>query len=205
MLLNVNQLYLKGGEEVDRSLTMLEKEWRHIESAQTWSILEDNSVSAAEACINFAVVGAQILSVRQHPDDRVRWIDAALKCAQRFHVATREAILWNSLGVAHADLNQATRAIECHERALTLARASGDLRCQSTALGNLGVAYSDIGQTRRAIEYYEQDLTILQTLGTRREESVTLGNLGLAYAALGEITRAISYHKKHLHIAHDAG
>src|SRR5204863_5663773 len=116
-------LYLRGSDGISQGLALLDSESDNIQSGQAWAASRaEFNVGAAELSINYAVLGAQILLLRQHPRECVRWQEKALAAARRFQVRTREGILLNTLGVAYSDLCEAERAIKCHEQALLIAR-----------------------------------------------------------------------------------
>jgi len=201
-----NALYARGGEWLLRGLMLFDLEWDNVEAGYRWA--EENAGGnrrALELCDDYPAGCAYILVMRQHPRQRIAWLETALKAARRLDRRQAEGWHLGNLGTAYADLGEVRRAIGTFEQALEIARAIGDRRGEGNALGNLGLAYADLGEVRRAIEYYEQCLVIHREIGDRRGEGNDLGNLGLTYADLGEVRRAIEYHEQALAIDREIG
>ena len=95
------------------------------------------------------------------------------------------------------------RAIEYHEKDVSIAKDVGDRAGEGRAYGNLGNAYNNLTDYQRVIEYHEKDLKIAKHVGNRAGEGGAYCNLGYAYLAIGDFQRAIENHEKHLSIAKD--
>ena len=201
-----DQLYLQGGESIQQGLALFDLEWNNIQAGHTWA--EENAQQdkvALKLCDDYPTWCYNILPLRQHPRQRIAWLETALEAARKLGRRQAEGCHLGNLGLAYADLGDARRAIEYHEQALVIEREIGDRQWEGAVLGNLGLAYADLGDARRAIEFYEQDLVIAREIGDRRGEGAVLGNLGLAYAALGDARRAIEYHEQALVIDREIG
>lgn len=200
------ELYKDGGAGMLDGLALFDRERANIEAAQMWAKAHEAvDEVAATVCCDLPLRAAYLLVLRQHPRERIVWLEAALDAARRLEDRGNEGALMGNLGVAHADAGDPRRAIEVHEQRLVIAREIGDRRGEGNALGNLGNAYYALGEIRRAISCYEQRLAIARELGDGRGEGHALGNLGNAYYSLGEIQRAITYHEQHLVIAREIG
>jgi tetratricopeptide (TPR) repeat protein len=198
--------YLRGGEAMDSGLAVFDAERRNIDAGQRWaSEHAGEDEKAATLCSAYPDAGPYVLNLRQHPRERILWLEAALMAAGRLKDRAAEGRLFNKLGIAYAELGKMPRAIELHGRALQIEREIDDRRGEGVALGNLGNAYAGLGDYRTAIEFYEQSLSIDREIGDRRGEGQDLGNLGLAYAELGETQRAIEFYEQRLVIAREIG
>jgi tetratricopeptide (TPR) repeat protein len=206
VLAAADDLYLKGGPQVVSGLALFDRERRNIETGQAWAAeaAADDSAGAA-LCARYPLVGAHVLSLRQHPRQRIGWLERAAAAAREIGDRDGEGAALNNLGIAYWNLGETRRAIELYDQRLVIAREIGDQRGEGQALGNLGITYADLGETRRAIEHFEQCLLIMREIGDPRREGQTLGNLGVAYAALGETCRAIECHEQRLVIARELG
>jgi len=200
-------LYLEGGVALARSLALFDLEWGNIQAGHSWVAVQDVEVDedVARLGMDYPIMGMNILLLRQHPRDRIRWLEIAFACAQRLKDRANEGYALGNLGNAYADLGETRRAIQFHEQALRIVREFRNRRAEGTILGNLGLAYADLGETQRAIEFYEQQLTIAREIRDRRSEGNALNNLAIAYAALGEIKRAIEFYEQQLTIAREIG
>jgi tetratricopeptide (TPR) repeat protein len=112
---------------------------------------------------------------------------------------------YNAMGLAYLDMGKAEVAAGYFEKALQLARETGNQMGEGAALGNLGNAYLSLGDARQAIGYYEQQIEITREIDDRRGEGAALGGLGIAYLNLGDARRAIGYYEQHLAIAREIG
>jgi len=206
VLRSANELYLKGGDAIQRGLALFDLEWGNIQAGQAWAQAnaEQNEL-AAQLCNAYPDAGVYWLPLRQHPRERIRWLEAALIVDRRLNQRSTEVVHLGNLGWAYADWGESRRAIECYEQCLIFDREVMNRRGECTALGNLGLAYADLGEYHRAIELYGQQLVIIREIGDRRVESYALGNLGLAYAALGEPRHAIEFYQQNLAIAQEIG
>ncbi|HEX8922178.1 MAG TPA: tetratricopeptide repeat protein, partial [Pyrinomonadaceae bacterium] len=207
VLWEANELYLRGGEAIKRGLVLFDLEWANTQAGQAWAEKhadEDDNV-AAKFCSDYLDAGVYLLDLRQHPRERIRWLEVALTAARKLKDRAAEGMHLGNLGLVYAELGEVRRAIEFYEQRLAIAREIGDRRGEGTATGNLGSVYADLGETRRAIEFYEQQLTIVREIGDRRTEGVTLGDLGSVYAELGEVRRAIEFYERALSIMREIG
>jgi len=189
--------YLKGAETIMVGLMLFDLEWRNIEAGHAWAEAGVND-QAAKLGMTYPNVGAYVLDLRQHPRERIHWLEVAVGAARRLKQPNHEGAALGNLGLAYADLGETRRAIELYEKRLEIARALGDRRGEGNVLGNLGVAYKNLGEIRRAIDLLEQSLIIDREIGNRRAEGAALGNLGNAYADLGETGRAIELYEQRL-------
>ena len=206
ILREAQALYKKGGGSVALGLALLDLEWHNARAGQEWSAGKaDIDEAAARLCNDYPDAGVNCLSLRQHPREQIRWLEAAVSAARRLKDRGAEGRYLGNLGLSYAHVGETRRAIEFHEQALAILREIDDRRGEGATLGNLGNAYADLGETRRAIEFYEQRLAIAREIGDRRGEGAALGNLGNAYADLGETRRAIEYHEQALAIHREIG
>ena len=112
---------------------------------------------------------------------------------------------YNAMGIAYLDMGKAEVAAGYFQKALALARETGNCSGEGSALGNLGSASAALGDSRRAIQFWEQYLAIALEIGERRGEGAALGSLGVAYLNLGDPRRSIQFHEQALAIARDIG
>ncbi len=203
VLSSATQLYKKGNALA--GLNAFDLERTNIESAWAWA--KENlakSNAAASTCSSF-LNAPYLLELRQHPRERISWLETALSAARRLNDQSMEGVHLGNLGNANAALGDAHKAIEYYEQHLTFAREIGDRRGEGAVLGNLGNDYAALGDARKAIDYYEEVLAIAREIGDRRGEGSALGNLGLAYSALGDARKAIDYYEEVLAIAREIG
>jgi tetratricopeptide (TPR) repeat protein len=111
---------------------------------------------------------------------------------------------FRNLGVAYDGLGEYRKAIEYHEKSLTLLlKLYPDSVDPGIAVSyiNLGFAYLGLGEYRKAIEYDEKSLALLLKQypdGVHPDIAMIYNNLGKAYYGLGEYRKAIEYDEKSL-------
>jgi tetratricopeptide (TPR) repeat protein len=199
-------LHLKGGDAFLEGLWLFDIEWGNTRAGQAWAAAgAGQDEAAARLAISYPNAGAYCLDLRQHPRERILWLEAALSAARRLKDRAAEGAHLGNLGIAYKALGETRRAIEYYGKALAIEHENGDRRGEGNTLGNLGSAYADLGETRRAMEFHEQRLVIAREIGDRRGEENALGSLGIDYKDLGETRRAIEYHEKALAIAREIG
>ena len=207
VLVAAKELYLEGGESLLHGLALFDLEWGNIQAGHAWvaSHTDAADTDVAQLGITYPDAGAYVLTLRQHPRERIQWQEIALAAARRLQDREGEGVALGNLGLAYAYLGETRHAIQLYDERLIIAGEIGDRRGEGTVLGNLGLAYDALGETSRAIQLYEQWLAIVRELGNRLEEGMALGNLGIAYAALGETSQAIQFYEQRLTIAREIG
>ena len=206
VLAAADKLYRQGGEAIMRGLALFDAEWTNIQAGQAWAARHaGDDDTNAWLCVRYPDYGANVLLLRQHPRERINWLESALAAARKVNDRRSEGNALGNIGNAYANLGKQRRAIEFHNQALIILREVSNRRGEGAALGNLGIAYRNLGEPRRAIEFFEQALEIDREIGARRNEGHDLGNLGNAYADLGEPRRAIEFYEQALAISREIG
>jgi tetratricopeptide (TPR) repeat protein len=89
-------------------------------------------------------------------------------------------------------------ALEGYEAALGTARALGDPRLESIALGELGRMLQSLGRSRDAIPLHADAIAIARTLGLRHREALERSLHARAMHRSGEVREAIPLHERAL-------
>lgn len=206
VLQNADDLYLDGGELLQRGLALVDLERGNIEAGQAWAASHASSdYKAAALCSGYPNAGAHCLALRQSVSERIRWREEALAAAKSLKDRGAERAHLGSLAFAYRDIGEYRRAIGYYEQHLEIARALADRRGEGQDLANLGHAHDCLGEHETAIDYYERHLQIARELEDRRREANALGCIGTAYHALGEYLRALQYHELALLAYQDIG
>lgn len=118
----------------------------------------------------------------------------------------REGYILNAMGLIALEQRQPTTGKEYFNRALAIARQTGDLnlelRCWNNLGNSAGYIEHDYVSARR---HYEQAFSIAQKRGDRSAEGITLSNLGWTAGMQGDFDAARSYHQRSLLIAREVG
>jgi len=188
-----NQLCLQGGDNLVRGLRLFDLEQANILEGQAWADARAaDDQEAAKLASDYPAIGAKVLSERQSAGERMTWLEAASRAAQRLGNRGAEGVALGKLGSAYRRQSEPRWAIDYYERQLRIARETSDRQGEGAALGNLGLAYAELGNVRRAIAYYQQHLEIAREQGDKQSEARASWNLGLAYEELGDLSAAVA-------------
>lgn len=205
-LRQTGSLYDQGGEALKLALAMVDADWSNIDSKQSWVATHANeSEEIAKLCTDFPDVAPRLLDLRQHPRERIRWLEAALSAAGRLKDNRAEGRHLNSLGLAHLHLGNATRAIELFQSSLEIFRDAGDRRAEGEVLSRIGNAHTNLGEPSKAIQVSELSLEIAREQNDFRTEGIALCNLGQSFYLEREFRRAIEFYQDSLTVARKIG
>ncbi|MDP2340084.1 MAG: sigma 54-interacting transcriptional regulator [Deltaproteobacteria bacterium] len=126
-----------------------------------------------------------------------------LKLAEEQGLEPEAVLARINVGLALHRLGRHVEAREILERALTAARAVGDLANEAFALLNLGTISQRLGELPRALDAYRAALTRFLRIGNRGEIRRTTWNLANLSVALGHLDAAETYLEQSRRIAVD--
>ena len=187
-------------------LIQFDREWANIQAGHKWS--EENSdrnYNALVLCGDYPVVGVHLLSLRQHPEERIQWSKVGLIAARRQRNPKMECFNLGMIGWAYMNLSKTHEAIGFFEQALAISQNTGDLNAEGANLAGLGQAYENGGDIQKAIDYKEQALTTARQVGNLQSQIKALSSLGRTYVNINEITKAIRYFEQALDISRNIG
>lgn len=147
-------------------------------------------------------------------DRAIGFHQQALEIAQMEADHPCEIANLNHLSRIYIARKQYSEALGLSQRALILARQTGDTLGKAHALTNVGyaeifsaraadVADSEVYET--AIAWLQQGLNLSETLGDRQCQSLCHNSLGVAYVALEQYETAIPHLEKGVEFAQSAG
>lgn len=114
------------------------------------------------------------------------------------------AALYNNLGVLYCDNTNYDKALEYHNKALSIniQLLGTDHLDTATSYNNIGTVYDDLGEFDRALEYYHKALAIEEKVLGQELLNIanTYNNVGGAYLHKGEYNKALEYYDKSLKI-----
>ena len=125
---------------------------------------KENNPIVSKLCLAYPDAGAYILSLRQHPKDRIQWLTAAISSAREIGDRRGEGAALGNLGNAYAVLGDARKAIEFYEQHLGIAREIGDRRGEGNALFTIGLALYKLEEKERAIDPVKRALEIYEEI-----------------------------------------
>jgi len=197
VLARADALYRQGGAAIAEGLALYDRERTNIEAGQRWAATEcERSEKAARLTTAYANDGVNVVRIRLHPREWIRWNEISLESCRRIGDRGGEGFSLRNLGIARDRLGETHNAIEYQKKALAIFCEIGERRGEGSALANLGVAHRHLGEIRAAIEFHERALAISRGIDDRRAEGEAFINLGDAYAELAETDEAIEYIQK---------
>ncbi len=206
LLHEADALYEQGSEFLKQGLDLVDLEWQNIQAAQTWAATKfESNRMACDLCNSFPDAGKYVLSLRQHPRERIRWSEAALAASKQMQRRKSIGKHLIALGDSYADLSEIHHSIDCYQQALEIARETKNRRSEADALVGLGTAYYLGGELAKAREYHEFALVIAHELDDHRAEASALGALGLTLYTAGESRQATDLLERQLHLARELG
>ena len=206
LLARGNELYLQGGEALERGLALFDTQRLSIESGWTWaSAHAEQDEWADQLCVRYPVVGSDVLDIRQTPGDRIRWLQAPLAAARRLKDHYGEAILLRDAGTACYNTGDIQHAIEYYNLALTVARETGDRKTEEGALAGLALANARNGDFPRALEFHEKAIAISREISDKRCECHSLSQMARTYRVMGNVRDANEMCEQALAIARETG
>jgi hypothetical protein len=117
ILSHVNQLYLKGGASITQGLRLFNVNWPNIKAGQKWASLQIGKADeAAELCRDYANAGMHVLSIHEHPNERILWLESAVTAARRLKDPLFEGRHLGNLGTAYYALARRDAALSFRNR-----------------------------------------------------------------------------------------
>src|SRR5699024_8251974 len=87
------------------------------------------------------------------------------------------------------------KALSYYQKALPLAKKSGDDVLIGIVYDNMGSIYKRKGNYQKALKFSQQALLFFNRLGNEKRVAVALGNIGSLYKELGLYDQSLSYYK----------
>lgn len=188
-----------------RGLERFEAEWENLRAGHAWAARRAASnKKAALSCLHYADTLKHLIYLRRHSREQVGWAESALAASRLLKQRVTEGRYLCHLGTAYS-LIEPSRAAECYQQALDVARETGDCLGEGNALGGLGNIYANLGRDEQAIECYEECLLLLYDLSDGRGAGRTLTNIGNIYAGRRQYRQAVEFYRRALEVAREMG
>ena len=216
-LVETNDGYLLGGENLLDALVIFDQNWENISIAQKRLVeylplhkLKKENIKQEEfwlmdLCNAFPDAGAYILLLRLTPQNRIEWLRSALVASEILENDLTTQAHAGNLGLSYLSLGEIEIAITYFEEATRVAKEIDDAKHEGIWLGNLGNAYSMLGEHRKAISFHEKHLTSAKKNNDLRGQGHAYANLGVSHAELSDYQLAKEFYQQHLDIAHQIG
>ncbi len=194
-----NSLYLQGGENIQKALSLFDRERTHIETGQTWAVTyTDKDNKATQLCNDYPIFGEDILELRLSREMYCNWCRIGLKAASKLGDCQSKGSHLNSIGLFYVLLGDTSTAKDFCKQSLKIFSDIDYPKGKGNVLCSIGLIYAALGKHKEAISYYGKALSIAREINDLRMESTALGNMANAYMELNELETAIKYHKEAL-------
>jgi tetratricopeptide (TPR) repeat protein len=194
--------YQHGHEHSEYALSLFDQDWQNIKQWQAWSA--NHAVADHEAawlCKEYSQASIDLLILRQHPQERLVWLNAGLTAARQLGDAQAEMIHEYLMGRVYNALGSPAAAQNHAEKALSLAQEQHDHLYMSKILITLGAAFYNIDDYEQAKLAYEQGLILSQKLDAKPIIGSALNGLGNVAHGQGNYEQAETYYFQYLEIA----
>ncbi len=172
VLYATSQLYQKGNDDLVNGLNRLELEWENIRQGQRLAAsLAPNNHAAAELSSRYPDAGVYCLELRQHPNERIQWLQDAVQAARQLNDRYCETACLGNLGLAYTMLALYQEAIACHQQSLAI-----DQELQHE--NGIASDWNNLGDYTQAEQYITQALELFERLSDRRGKALAPLNLG---------------------------
>ena len=206
VLHEADALYEQGDDALQVGLQLVDSEWHNLEAGQRWAVTNaETNRAARELCSSYPDAGRNVLDLRQHPRERIRWCEAALAAAHRLKRRKSECRHLLAMGRAYITLSELHHALDCYDQALTIARETNDKHGEARALNGVGAAYLAGNALGDARKHHSEALAVARSFGDQRNEAAALGGLGMAHYAAGELPHALKLLEQRLALARQLG
>lgn len=109
--------------------------------------------------------------------------------------------IYNKIGMILDKMGNSEQALQQYDRALTLARESGNNDMEASALSNVAGIYQGRGQLDQALEYYEKSVSLLP----EEKNAAVYNNIAMVYESKKEYPKAVEYLKRAIEIDERTG
>ena len=196
----------RGRASLGYGLRLFDQELSHIQHWQAWAARPGPyTAERARLCTEFAVAGAEALSFRMPPLERLKWLEAALDAARQLHDRQAESAILPKLAMVYSGLGDLSRAEDCARQLLVLAEETKDRLRIGQALYNLGTILEDRGKYDEAAKHYQNALTVFAALGADLDSGRASLGLGSVATYSGDYQSAYHHFLQYLKLVESGG
>ncbi len=202
-LLLEGQLRVKLGE-LKKALMLTEEILQAARGRENLLLLVDTLTVKAEVSWRTSELdeGLQAVEEGEQLLEEMRREDVEEKEEQIKH---REGELLHQRGIIHWYKGDLDRALEYHQRSITIKEELNNKNGIADSFNNLGLVYTSKGDLDQALEYHQRSLAIREKSGIKQNIAASLNNLGIVYILKGDLDQALEYHQRSLAIRETIG
>jgi tetratricopeptide (TPR) repeat protein len=193
--------YHQGHEHSRDALYHFDKDWPQIQRWHDWAVSELPNDETARLCMAFSEAGMELLRLRQHPQERLDWLEIGLSAAQQLHDERSEMLHLYLLARLHNSLTNATVSQEYAEKALLLAEKRNDSLYQSKILITLSNTLYKSSDYELSHAYASKALQKCKALDAKQEIGAALNALANTELSQSNYHAAYEHYFEYLEIA----
>lgn len=100
LLRDLSQVFDENAELIPDALEAFDYEWPNFQAGYDWSLsISETDNEAAAICSSYPGCGAYLLDLRQHPRERIKWIEEGIRLARQLKDRSLEGHLLNCLAI----------------------------------------------------------------------------------------------------------
>jgi len=165
--------------------------------------VESSFISKATQSVPDSInVDRLIESIREfrfsNPELARSYADSALQIAQGAHLKSREAEIFNQLGIIASVLGDSPAALKHFLEVLRVRKETGDLPGIARIQNNLGILYKNLEEYELSLEFHEKSLETKRILNDSLGIARSLNNIGEIYQQQRNTTQANKYFQESL-------
>ena len=205
-LRNAQTTFLHGHEHSTDALQLFDQEWSQIRRWRDWSAAHANEdAEIAELCKEFPQAGIELFALRQHPNERLQWLQTGLDAARLLQDARAEMVHLYLLSRTHSYLGSSTRALDIVGQALALAQHLEDNLYVCKCFCLLGSIYYSLDEYEQSRAAHEQALALSRQLDVKSEMGKAINGLGNVALSQSDNQLAYRYYLQFLEISEAHG
>jgi len=167
-------------------------------------LLQSTFAKTTEERINL-LLHISSIEENQNVDSALHYADEAYKFAlgiQSIELQTRSLVSKCRIQFTQ---NNFIGCVNSAEKAIDLAKSTGQIREEAIANGILAIVYAETGNIDKSAEYYFEALKLFEEIGDKKETGLVLGNIGADFMLQGNYEKAFEYINKSLEIVQQIG
>jgi tetratricopeptide (TPR) repeat protein len=205
-LRSADTAYRHGQFSSAYGLTLFDQEWEQIRHWQAWAAERRTSDQvSARLCLEFPLVGLEVLANRNNAADQAVWLKAALESAQQLHHEEAACTLYYELAMTYYRLGVLEEVEYLASQLLALGERRNDSLSIERAVLLLGLFAEDSGRYSEAELHYQRALRLAVELGIDDETGRALNGLGAIALYRGDYVKAYRYLSRQLKLMEATG
>lgn len=195
-----------GHEHSADALAQFDQEWAQIKRWRDWSAehaFEHDAI--ADLCMEFPQAGMELFLLRQHPYERLEWLEAGLEAARRLGNKKAEMVLVYLLGWTNSRISLMESAQHYTDKAYKLARELNEPSILCKVLIVQGGIYYSQDEYERSKACHTQALTLATELGAEHDRGLAYNGLGNVAFSQNNYEQAYDYYRRFQDISEAIG